>query len=263
MTLPTTRIGKLTISRLVMGGNPVSGNSHAGAKRDAAMLDYFTAANTKALFRRCEANGINTVQMRADRHITRLLHEYWNEGGKLQWIAQTAPECEVMQNIAEAKARGASAIYLHGGMLDVAFEKGDYDSQKRQFDRIRETGLPAGVAAHNPDNLRKVRDLGWNPDFYMVCLYNIPGYRGKLSAGEDEKFVESDRAKALPLFRELDAPCIAYKIFAAGRSEPRKAFAEVALALKPIDIVNLGMYPPDNPNIVEDNAALANEFLPR
>ncbi len=263
MPLPTTHIGKLVISRLVMGGNPVSGFSHAGAKRDKAMLDYFTAANAKALLRRCEAGGINTVQMRADRHIMRLLHEYWSEGGKLQWIAQTAPECDWAKNIGQIREFGASAAYLHGGVLDDAFARGDYDSQRRIFDRIREAGLPVGVAAHDPDNLRKVRDLGWKPDFYMVCLYNIPGYKGQLSAGEDEKFVHGDRAKALPLFRELEAPGIAYKVCAAGRFNPRESFAELGRFLKPTDIVNVGMYPPDNPNIVEDNVALANEFLPR
>ena len=57
MPLPTTRIGSLTLTRLVMGGNPISGFSHAGAKRDGDMTDYFTAANVKALFRRLSTGG--------------------------------------------------------------------------------------------------------------------------------------------------------------------------------------------------------------
>ncbi len=263
MPLPTTLIGKLKVSRLVMGGNPISGFSHAGSKRDSDMLDYFTAANAKALFRRLEAGGVNTVFLRADKHVMRLMHEYWNEGGKLQWVAQSAPEAEPMKNIDQAKAFGASAIYLHGGAIDGEFEKGNHDFVKRQFDHARATGIPVGVASHIPANIRKIVELGWKPDFYMICLYNIPGYRGKLGAGEDEKFIESDRVKALVLCREIDVPCVAYKILGAGRVAPRKAFEEVGRYLKPIDLVNVGMYPPDSPRIVEENVALATEFLPR
>lgn len=263
MALPTTRIGNLTVSRLVMGGNPISGFSHAGAARDLAMLDYFTAANAKALFRRLEAAGVNTVFLRADKHVMRLMHEYWNEGGKLQWIAQSAPEAEPMKNIDQAKAFGAGAIYLHGGAIDGEFEKGNHDFVRRQFEHIREVGIPAGVASHIPANIRRIVELGWKPDFYMICLYNIPGYQGKLSAGEDEKFVESDRAKALVLFKEIDVPCFAYKILAAGRADASASFEEVGRRLKPIDGVNVGMYPPDHPRIVEENVALATEFLPR
>lgn len=263
MPLPTTRIGKLTVSRLVMGGNPISGFSHAGSKRDRAMIDYFTAANVKALLRRVEAAGVNTVQLRADRHVIRLLREYWNEGGKLQWFAQTAPETDWARNIDQIKASGASALYLHGGAIDQNFEKGDVDEVKRQFDCARETGLPVGVASHVPANIRRIVELGWKPDFFMICLYNIPGYRGKLSVGEDEKFIDADRAKALVLFREIDVPCVAYKVLAAGRFDPRRSFEELGRFLKPIDLVNVGMYPPDNPRIVEENVALASEFLPR
>ena len=263
MPLPTTRIKDLTVSRLVMGGNPISGFSHAGPKRDSDMLDYFTAANAKALFRRLEQSGVNTVFLRADKHVCRLMHEYWNEGGKLQWVAQSAPEAEPMKNIDQAKGFGASAIYLHGGAIDGEFEKGNDDFVKRQFDHARATGLPVGVASHIPANIRKIVSLGWKPDFYMICLYNIPGYRGHLSAGEDEKFIESDRAKALVLFKEIDVPCVAYKILGAGRVDPRKSFEEIRRYLKPIDLVNVGMYPPDNSRIVEDNVALATELLPR
>jgi len=31
MALPTTRLGNLTVTRLMLGGNPISGFSHAGS----------------------------------------------------------------------------------------------------------------------------------------------------------------------------------------------------------------------------------------
>jgi hypothetical protein len=38
---------------------------------------------------------------------------------------------------------------------------------------------------------------------------------------------------------------------------------ERVMGIEPIDLINVGMYPPDSPRIVEDNVALATEFLPR
>jgi len=263
MALPTTRLGNLTVTRLMLGGNPISGFSHAGSERSKAMVDYFTAENVKALFRRCEDAGITTAVLRGDKHIMRLLTEYWNEGGRLQWIAQTAPEYQPMTNVNHIVGFGAKAAYLHGGAIDDAFADGDLDGPKRQFDAIRERGLPVGCASHVPDNVRRIVELGWDPDFFCICLYNIPGYRGQLSPSQDEKFVEGDRAKALALFKEIDKPCIAYKILGAGRCDPRESFEEVCAHIKPIDCINLGMYPPDNPQMIEQNVRLAEELLPR
>jgi hypothetical protein len=256
-----TRIGSLAVSRLVMGGNPISGFSHGS--RDQEMLDYFTTDNIKKLLRRCEKAGINTVFLRADKHIMRVLHEYRLEGGKLQWVAQSAPEIDPDRGLAQAKSFGAAAIYVHGGQVDTDFEKGNEKETLRQINLIRGMGLPAGVASHTPANVKKIVDWGWPVDFFMICLYNIPGYRGTLSASQDEKFHDADRVKALELFRQIEQPCFAYKILAAGRKDPRESFEEVARYIKPIDGVNLGMYPPDSPTIVEDNVAMATELLPR
>jgi len=263
VSLPTTKLGDVEVTRLVVGGNPVSGFSHAGAERSKAMLDYFTTENTKKLLHRCEAAGITTCFFRADKHVMRTLYEYWNEGGKILWVAQSAPEMDPMRDIDQAKSFGASAMYLHGGQIDDSFERGDYDETKRQLDHVHEVGLPAGCASHVPENILKILDLGWDVDFFMISVYNIPGYRGKLSVSQDEKFIDADRAKALAIFKDIEQPCFAYKILAAGRKNPRESFTEVCSHIKPIDGINVGMYPPDSPTIVEDNVALAGELLPR
>ena len=260
MSLPTTKLGDLEVSRLVVGGNPISGFSHGA--RDKEMLDYFTTENTKKLLRRCEDAGINTCFFRADKHVMRTMHEYWNDGGSIQWVAQSAPEMDILRDVDQAKSFGASAMYVHGGLIDDCFEKDDLDDAKRQLDRIHEVGLPAGCASHSPENILKIIEMGWDVDFFMVCLYYLQGYRGQLSVSQDEKFNDADRAKALAIFREIEQPCFAYKILAAGRKDPREAFTEVCSYLKPIDGINVGMYPPDSPTIVEDNVALAAELLP-
>lgn len=255
MNLPTFAIKGLELSRLLVGGNPISGFSHAEPARTTAMLDYFTTENAKQLLRRCEERGITGATLRADNHIIRLLREYWNEGGTIKWLAQTAPEEDHVTNISKAAQFGASAIYIHGGQVDSRFEAGEREEVHRLLQHAKDTGLPAGCASHVPANLLEIERRGWEPDFYMVCLHNLTGYRGELGADKDEMFDPADRAIALDAIARLPRPCIAYKILGAGRYEPERCFKEVLARIKPIDAVVVGMYPPDGKgrDIVAEN----------
>lgn len=260
--LPQIKIRDLKVSRLVPGGNPISGFSHAGPERSQAMLDYFTTENVKKLLRRCEECGLNTAFLRVDAHVIRVLREYRAEGGRIQWFAQTAPEEDPYKNIDKAKRFGAAAIYLHGGDVDGMFERGEQEEARRQLEYIKATGLAAGCASHAPENILEMEARGWKPDFYMVCLYNIPGYKGKLGVEQDEKFRPEDRGPALAAIARVPRPCFAYKILAAGRSAPREAFREVLSRIKPTDGIVVGMFPPDGKtgDIVMENIGYMKEF---
>ena len=94
MKLPTIAIGLHRVSRLIIGGNPYSGISHHSPAKSKEMEDYYTAGRIMADLREAERCGINTVLARADRHIMRVLNEYRNSGGRIQWIAQTAKGSE-------------------------------------------------------------------------------------------------------------------------------------------------------------------------
>ena len=76
------------ISRLIVGGNTVSGTSHVSPKMDSEMEDYFTTQKIKDMLFRCQEYGINTMQMRGDKHIMRLLREFRLEGGNMNWIGR-------------------------------------------------------------------------------------------------------------------------------------------------------------------------------
>ncbi|PIN90353.1 hypothetical protein COU57_03725 [Candidatus Pacearchaeota archaeon CG10_big_fil_rev_8_21_14_0_10_32_14] len=74
--LPLIKLGDYDISRLIVGGNPISGFSHISPEVDKEMIDYYSTTNIKKLLKECEENGINTIQARGDRHIMRVLNEY-------------------------------------------------------------------------------------------------------------------------------------------------------------------------------------------
>ena len=87
-TIPT-QIGVLQVSRLILGGNPFSGFSHQTPERDAEMQSYYTTDRIKATLHQAEALGINTFVGRADRHISRVLKEYWDQGGGADSVVRT------------------------------------------------------------------------------------------------------------------------------------------------------------------------------
>ena len=126
--LPTIKLGNLEVSRLIVGGNPFSGNSHVDGAMDEAMRDFFTTAKIKETLHKCEECGINTMQMRGDMHIMRIVREYRQEGGKMKWIAQTASEFSSYEgNVRQIAAAGADAIYHHGTTTDSLFKAGKYE----------------------------------------------------------------------------------------------------------------------------------------
>jgi len=252
--LPQIRLGELRVSRLIAGSNQISGFSHMSSERSSQMLEYYTVDRIKEHLRDCEANGVTGLVARADRFIVRILAEYWREGGRIQWIAQMAPEMlDPLANIKQAKQAGASAIFVHGGEVDRLYSQDNVDEIRKRVDLIKSLGLPAGAAAHEPRNLLDMQERGISTDFFLVCMYNLTGYRGNAGAEPKEEFNFSDRAIALAALKSLEKPCIAYKVMGAGRLSAEDGLADVARALRPTDGVLIGMFPPDRPDIVSEN----------
>jgi hypothetical protein len=257
------RIGGMKVSRLVIGGNPFSGISHQNLEMDRRMRRYYTTARIKETLRRAEALGVDTVLARTDSHIVRTLQEYWDEGGKMQWIAQTAPELKRVEMSGErAIAAGAKASYIHGGEVDYLLAQGRFDEIGPMLRKIRAAGLVAGLAGHRPEVFRRA-EKELEADFYMCSYYdpsprdNDPGH----VPGAPERFDGKDREAMTSLIPKLSRPVIHYKILAAGRNNPQEAFALAARAMRANDAVCVGFYTENQPNIIAEDVALLNKCL--
>jgi hypothetical protein len=237
----------LKVSRLILGSNPFSGFSHQSLATDEAMRHYFTSARIKETLHEAEALGVNTLIARSDYHIMRMLTEYRDEGGMLQWFAQTCPEVGSHEAcILRAYNNGAKACYLHGGVMDNQFAQGKLEDVPAAIDLIRQKGMLAGIAAHNH------RVIEWaeehlDLDFYMCCYYN-PSHRDEHAAHDPsvtEFYLEEDRRAMTDVIQKLSRPAIHYKIMAAGRNDPTAAFAFAASKMRANDAVCVGIYPKD------------------
>src|SRR5262245_18785267 len=57
--LPTVKLGKHDVTRLIVGGNPIYGYSHFNRLLSQHMTDWHTPERVVALLQRCEQAGIN------------------------------------------------------------------------------------------------------------------------------------------------------------------------------------------------------------
>ena len=164
--LPTIKLGDFNVSRLIIGGNPFSGNSHISSAMDAEMEDFFTTENIKRTLFRCQECGINTMQLRADKHIFRIIREFRLEAGNLHWIAQTAPEMASYEgNINQIIKYNPIAIYQHGTATDDLFKKGEIEELKARLQIIRKTCKLVGLGTHMPEVIEYAEENNWEIDF--------------------------------------------------------------------------------------------------
>lgn len=264
--MPTVRLGGHTVSRLIVGGNPISANSHVSSSLSGEMRDYFTSANTKKLLAACERAGINTWQSRADRHIMRLLHEYRQEGGRIQWIAQTASEYgDLKRNLGEAAALRPVGIYHHGAQTDHHWLLGRIADTREALKAIRDTGAQVGLGTHIPEVVDYVESKGWDLDFYMTCVYNLSRTPEEAAAiagqpVKGELFWDPDRERMLKRVSQTTKPCLIFKVYGASRHCATAAARHAAVKLafqyaKPTDAVVIGMFPKYQEQ-VEENCRL-------
>jgi len=251
--LPTIRLGKHRVSRLIAGWNPVAGYSYMGPFMDQHMREYFTLERTVAFLQDCERNGVTAWQLdHAEKGVAamRVLRE---RGSKMQCLCLHANAASIEKVVADV---APIAIVHHGGATDRLFREGKSRQVRDFVQRVRDAGVLAGVSAHNPDCIKRIADEGWPVDLFMTCFYYLtrPAQALEKMAPATTlqighySFFASDPLKMTEVARHVDQPCLGFKILAAGRRCGRKQ--EVAEAfkfafdhLKPTDGVIVGMYP--------------------
>lgn len=269
--LPTIDFFGHRVSRLICGGNPLSGFSHFSADMDWDMITWYTMPRIQDLLRECAREGITTVQTRGDRLMMRAYLEHRLGGGTMHWIAQTASEfASLSANIAEIARYEPIAIYHHGTHTDNAWHEGRIDAILDIVRTIKDRGLPAGVGTHIPEVIEHIESAGWPVDFYMGCLYNLARqYKSAPAAEQDayarDHFPAGDPARMAKTLRATRKPCLAFKAMAASRNCATPEATQAALRfayehIKPTDAVVVGMFQKHR-NQVAENAQAVREIL--
>jgi hypothetical protein len=264
--LPTVPFGDRQVTRLIIGGNPFHGNSHCSPEMGEDMRRYYTFARIKETLHEAERNGINTVQARGDMLILKCIREYWDEGGTMQFIAQTASELRDLEgHVKQLAAFGAIGVYIHGTYTDRHYLEGGLTEVRELLARIRDTGVQTGLGTHIPEVIDIAESEGWDLDFYMACLYNLSQTKrdSAIVSGQhqQEHFDHDDKWKMFQRIQATRKTCLAFKILGASRlaqtpEQTREAFRTALTHIKPQDAVVVGMFPKYRPQIAENCATV-------
>jgi len=258
-------IDGLQVSRLLLGSNPFSGFSHQGLARDEAMVHHYSSATIKATLAEAERLGITGLVARTDFHVMRLLLEYRDEGGKIQWLAQTCPEVGDSAACVRRAARGgAVACHVHGGVMDHLVAHGRGEEARSAIALARSLGLKAGIAGHTTAVFEWAERVHLDVDYYMCCYYN-PTPRTddpEHVHGAVEEYREADRRAMTDLIQGLSRPVVHYKVLAAGRNDPAEAFAFCGAKMRPQDLACVGVFTGDDPRMLEKDVGLFERHAP-
>lgn len=193
--------------------------------------------------------GINAVWTPSYDHWIRLWNTYRAKGGKLKiWIGQPDRFDQMSEHITACAKNGGKAICIQGESVDRAFAQNRHDLVKEWLALIRSFGLPAGIASHRPTTHLVAEEKKLPTDFYHQCVY------------QPENYSRSCWQQAIATIRKLDKPVVAYKVLAAGRLAPAKAFGELFKQLRPKDGLCVGVFPRDDRDQIEEDATLARKL---
>jgi hypothetical protein len=171
--MPMGRIGNVTMSRLIAGGNLINGVAHA---RDLVYVSplvrhYFTDDKILETMERCEENGINTMSTWASKQGLQVLQRHWKNGGKLQWLGHSSLRGG-LKTIKTYIDNGAIGIYIAGDDVETLVTQGKLDVLAKGIELIRENGLIAGIACHMLRVPQICEEQGIKVDFYMKTLHS-------------------------------------------------------------------------------------------
>ncbi len=231
--LPTGRIGKLAVSRLILGGNLIGGWAHA---RDLMYVStllkrYFTDEKILETMEIAESQGINTINIHPSG--TAVVQRYWKERSRkmLCMMQGFIGEDGKTEGLKKEIDDGAHAIYIQGNVGDTLVKKGRLDLIAKAVDFIRSQGVPAGVAAHELGVVKACEENKLNVDFYVKTLHQTDYWSARRPDQGDD--VVNNRAdnfwcvnpdEVISYMKSVKKPWIAYKVMAAGAIHPKRAF---------------------------------------
>ncbi len=257
--IPFSTIKDLKISRLLCGGNLISGFAHS---RDLVYVSplikrYFTEEKIIETFQLCEACGVNTAVLRTDDFTVRYLKRYQERGGKIQWLAQAYPSPDdPYSNIQKALDNGAVGAFVQGNIADTQVRDGNYDLVAKAVEYIKSQGVIAGTACHSLRTLQVCEEQGLDVDFYMKTMHRDDYWSAQPSENREEYALLGSNQPGHDSFhdniwcinpretadymRQVKKPWIAYKVLAAGAIPPEDAFRYVFS--KGADFACVGMF---------------------
>ena len=151
--MPYGMLGKAKISRLMLGGNLVSGCMHCRDLRYVPQLfrAYVTEEKLMQTLKLAEEHGINAVFESGAAMVRRYNKEY---GGHMQIIPSIHPAVgqdprRLQDEIKQQVDAGVPALYVWGVAGDLLTKAGEVRLIAKAVEYVKAHGIPAGVGGHS------------------------------------------------------------------------------------------------------------------
>jgi len=221
------KLGKMSLSRMIIGGNLISGFAHS---RDLIYVsDLVKAYHTKekifATLKLAEACGMNTFLM--NPALCDTIKEYWEKaGGAIQFMTNCSgnTEAELLGNLQKSIDYGASSCLVQGGVCDKLVEEKQFDQIAKSLELARKNGLPAGIAAHHLGTLQTCVAEGLIPDFWMKTFHHHNYWSARPGEPEHDNIFCREPQETRDFMADRPEPWIAFKVLAAGALKPQDGF---------------------------------------
>jgi rRNA maturation protein Nop10 len=276
--MPQGKIGDVSMSRLLIGGNLIGGWAHSRDLMYASQLfkEYNTEAKIFQTLDLCQACGINTIQM--DPKCWDPIEKYNKARSTPMQTMSCIPFMEdktaMNDTIKKQIDKGATMLYSHGGVTDSHMMKGgSMEVIAQMVELIQAQGIPAGVGGHSLNMPIQCEKQNVGNDFY-VKTFHIDQYwsatpeedrkeydwmartPGDHDANNDSMWCNNPEETAA-FMETVEKPWVAFKVMAAGAINPLRAFP---YAYKHgADFVIAGMFDFQ----VETDAKIAIKALPK
>lgn len=274
--LPCGSLGKAKVSRLIAGGNLLSGWCH---QRDLLFVRqlaeaYLTEKKQFDTLEWMEGVGINTIMV--DMMQLPILNKYKRErGGRMQAIASVRQDwgdwskpnlADLKKQIGTAIDQGPELLFLHGGYADRLVQAGKAESFElvgQAMQHLRDKGFQAGLGSHALEVPIECDKRGIEPDYYVKTFHHdrywsaTPKERRKRFCVDGPRSLDHnefhdnifciDPEETAAFMAKKKQPWIAFKVLAAGAINPKSGFTYAFE--NGADFVAVGMF---DFNITED-----------
>lgn len=237
--LPCGKLGDLSISRMIMGGNLIGGWAHS---RDLIYVSkLFKVYNTEEkifeTMKLAEEHGINTVLLNPAYLDTAAKYNS-QHGGKLQVISEIhvnpegTTERQIKDEVKRLIGKGASTIYIQGMVGDRLVRAGRIDLITKTMEAIKNQGLTAGVGSHTLKVPMVCEQEKVPVDYYVKTLHQANYWSASLPEHRKEWFEKgyhdnvwcTDAEKTKAFMKDVKKPWFAFKVLAAGAIHPKRGF---------------------------------------
>jgi hypothetical protein len=239
-TFPCGTLGKAKISRVMLGGNLISGYMHSRDLKYVNSLFRAYATDEKILetLRIAEECGINTVFETGGNFVERYNRE---RGGHMQFIPHIEvttgqSESALADHIKQQVDTGGVALYVWGVSADTLVRDGQVKLIARAVEMARKHGLPVGVGGHSLQVPMQCEKIGVPCDFYVKTFHSddYPSATPKAlrqdfawlggAPGWYDNMWCINPEETIAFMKSIAKPWVAFKILAAGAIPPTQAF---------------------------------------